>query len=185
MAADVPHRPSPGRLLGLYALSVMEREGPIYGYRLALRIRERTGGAWSPGAGAVYPALASLVRRGWARPEPLRTRRRTYRITAAGRRRLERIRRAMDRRRAAGPDLAMLWAEIRGRGEPGTFLVDRFEVNVERVLDYLSSDRGAVSTRATHRRRVLACLDRAARAVRSMGPAPAATNGPRRRGVGA
>ncbi len=55
------------RLVGLYALATMEREGVVHGYLLSQRISERTDGAWRPGPGAVYPSLSALVERGWAR----------------------------------------------------------------------------------------------------------------------
>jgi DNA-binding PadR family transcriptional regulator len=67
LRAAGPRGPRPGRLLGLYALAVMERDGPIYGYSLADRVAERTDGGWRPGAGAIYPALQVLVTRGMAR----------------------------------------------------------------------------------------------------------------------
>src|SRR5579863_8807351 len=77
--------------LTLYALALMEREGPIHGYRLAARIEERTEGAWRPGPGAVYPALQRLVRRELAR-KTRNGRRQEYTITQNGRELLARIR---------------------------------------------------------------------------------------------
>ena len=66
MAPWPPYGPSlRRRLVGLYALTVMEREGPVHGYGISERIAERTDGAWRPGPGAVYPSLQKLVAGGW------------------------------------------------------------------------------------------------------------------------
>ncbi len=79
--------------MGLYALTLMEREGPLHGYGLSERIAERTEGAWRPGAGSVYPSLRKLVESGLARSKATE-RRRVYSITPQGRALLRRMRRA-------------------------------------------------------------------------------------------
>ena len=89
-------RPTPGSgwrrgFLGHYALHMM-REHPIYAFQLATRIGERTGGAWRPSAGAVYPALRSLVERRLARAH-VEGRKTLYEITPAGQRWLSELRR--------------------------------------------------------------------------------------------
>ncbi len=134
----------PGRILGLYALSVMEAEGSLYGYRLSDRVAERTEGDWRPGAGTVYPALESLTRRKLARVSP-EGRRRVYRITPEGRSVLERIRGNLAWRSAGGPDLSVLWAEIAGADDLGTFLLLRLRRSLDAVEAALgtSSKRGA------------------------------------------
>jgi len=111
----------------------MERDGPVYGYQLAERIAERTEGAWRPGAGAVYPALNSLVKRDLAR----RSRggqRRLYTITPDGRAFLRRIRRDW-MGGGTGPDTSRLWAEISGSGDAGQHLLR----HLHRHLDLAAS----------------------------------------------
>ena len=127
----------PPRLIGLYALATMEREGPIHGYRLSQRIAERTGGAWRPGAGAVYPSLRSLVERGLARKRG-RGRRQEYAITAAGRRALGALRRRAGPSGRGGADLSSLWSEIVGEAEVGRFLVRRLQRSLEAIASYTS-----------------------------------------------
>lgn len=154
MAEPPSRRPSPARVLGLYALSVMEREDHLYGYELAERISERTGGSWKPGPGAVYPALSSLVRRGLARPSA-EGRRRVYRITPEGRELLQGVRRGMLWRARGGPDIGIIWSEIAGRDDPGTFMVERLETQLVRVTEYLSNTPNSRSKVDALRRRVL------------------------------
>ena len=43
----------------LLVLSVL-RDGELYGYEIAQRIRLRSGGAFAPSEGALYPALHAL-----------------------------------------------------------------------------------------------------------------------------
>jgi DNA-binding PadR family transcriptional regulator len=142
--------PRPGRLIALYALSVMDHDGPIYGYSLADRISDRTDGAWRPGAGAVYPALQSLVDRGFAR-SAVEDRRRLFRITPRGRSFLARVRRGWAGSRDTGPDLGILWSEIGGAGDPGQHLLRHLRHHLEGIATYLERDpdmragRGALS----------------------------------------
>ena len=134
-----PRGPQPGRVLGLYALSVMGRDGPVYGYSLAERVSDQTDGAWRPGAGAVYPALQTLVKRGWAR-STMDGRRRVYAITAQGRTHLDRVRREWVARRRSGPDLGMIWSEILGGGDPGEHLLRHLRHHLEGIAAYLERD---------------------------------------------
>jgi DNA-binding PadR family transcriptional regulator len=131
--------PRPGRVLGLYALSVMDRDGPVYGYSLADRISDRTDGAWRPGAGAIYPALQSLVARGFAR-SGREGRRRVYTITARGRKALDQIRGGWIRGPGSGPDLGLLWSEIASAGDPGQHLVRHLHRHLEAIGAYLERD---------------------------------------------
>jgi DNA-binding PadR family transcriptional regulator len=124
----------PPRVIGLYALASMEREGKVYGYQLSQGIAERTGGAWRPGAGAVYPSLRALVERGLARRQGV-GRRREYRITPEGRRLLGVVRRRAAQGGRSGPDPGALWAEIVGAENLGRFLLRR----LERSLDALGA----------------------------------------------
>ncbi len=144
MPTAPPKRPMPGRVLGLYALATMEREGTVYGYALADRIAERTEGAWRPGAGAVYPALQSLVRRGVARTRKDGVRR-VYSITPHGRTVLRRIRARMAGPGPGAPDLSLLWAEIAGASDPGDHLLRRLHRQLELLDDFLGRQPDARS----------------------------------------
>ena len=132
MVTETSSVPMHGRILGLYALSVMEAEGSLYGYRLADRIADRTEGGWRPGAGAVYPALESLTRRNLARVTT-EGRRRVYRITPRGRSVLRQIRRNLSWRTRGAPDLSMLWSEVVGTDDVGTFLLLRLRRSLDAI----------------------------------------------------
>jgi DNA-binding PadR family transcriptional regulator len=66
------------------AILALLREGPRTGYQVMSDIEERSGGAWRPSPGAVYPALAQLADEGLIVGEESGGRR-TYRLTDAGR----------------------------------------------------------------------------------------------------
>ena len=64
-------------------------DGEFYGYEIAQHIRERSGGAFAPSEGSLYPALHRLEADGalsatW-RASDRGPRRRYYRLTARGR----------------------------------------------------------------------------------------------------
>jgi PadR family transcriptional regulator PadR len=71
----------------LLVLSVL-RDGELYGYEIAQRIRERSGGTITPSEGSLYPALHSLESDGALQATWRETgkgpRRRYYRITPSG-----------------------------------------------------------------------------------------------------
>ncbi|MHB8352103.1 MAG: PadR family transcriptional regulator [Thermoplasmata archaeon] len=123
----VPARPVEGfrrRAIGMYALTLMDRDGPLHGYGLSERIGERTEGAWRPGPGAIYPSLRKLVTLGLARSR-LRGRRREYEITPRGRALIVSLRAPHGPIGPAHPDLSGLWAEIMGSPGAEDFLLDR------------------------------------------------------------
>lgn len=72
-------------------------EAPRHGYEIAKRIREHTGGVVSFDVAALYPVLYAMETRGWVEAAweeaPSGRRRRCYRLTANGRRRLQPLRR--------------------------------------------------------------------------------------------
>lgn len=137
MTSPLPRRPQPGRVLWLYALATLDREGSVYGYSLADRIAARTDGAWRPGAGAIYPALRSLVTRG-AASVSTRGARRVYSITAEGRRLLRRIREQMAGPGPGAPDLSLLWAEIAGTSDPGEHMLRHLRRHLDALDAYLA-----------------------------------------------
>jgi DNA-binding PadR family transcriptional regulator len=153
-----PRGPLPGRVLGLYALATMDREGPVHGYLLANRIAERTLGAWRPGAGAIYPALASITERGLAR-SLRRGRRREYTITPRGRRFLAELRRNWGSSTRQGPDLSRLWMEIAGSNDLGQHLMARLRRSLEGLTAQLDSDAATLAGKTLLRDQALAELD--------------------------
>ena len=46
------------------AALLLLRERPMHGYEMILEIRERSGGAWSPSPGAIYPTIQLLTDEG-------------------------------------------------------------------------------------------------------------------------
>ncbi len=81
--------------LDLLLLAIVGAE-PAHGYRIIEQLKQRSGGAFDLPEGTVYPALhrleaSGLLASSWSRDEGRR--RRVYRLTARGRRALERARR--------------------------------------------------------------------------------------------
>jgi DNA-binding PadR family transcriptional regulator len=67
------------------AILALLQEGPRNGYQIMSEIEERSGGAWRPSPGAVYPALQQLADEGLVEAEESGGRR-TFSLTDAGRR---------------------------------------------------------------------------------------------------
>lgn len=79
-----------GHIDGLI-LATVEAEA-LHGYAIMEALAERSGGALEMATGTLYPALRRLEKAGWLSSEWSTVggrRRRTYRLTAAGRRALE------------------------------------------------------------------------------------------------
>jgi DNA-binding PadR family transcriptional regulator len=70
------------------AILALLREGPRNGYQIMSEIEERSGGAWRPSPGAVYPALQQLADEGLIEAEESAGRR-AFSLTDEGRRYLE------------------------------------------------------------------------------------------------
>lgn len=153
----------PGRILSLYALACMEKDGPTYGYSIAQRVRERTEGAWNPGPGTVYPALRTLVRRGLASTQRS-GRRRLYRITPRGRQVLRNIRKGRAER-ASAPDLTVLWAGVvGGPADPAIARIRRVEHALRALTNYLERTPPTAKVDRA-RQRTLALLQRTERRI--------------------
>ena len=162
MVERPPRGPMPGRILGLYALAVMDREGPLHGYALADRISERTRGTWRPGAGAIYPALDSLARRRLAKVAR-EGNRRVYHITPAGRKLLRNVRRQMAWRLRGGLELGFLWSEIGGVADPAEYLLRRLDTHLDAVFEFLARGGEAPSAEERFRREVRSRIEAAGR----------------------
>jgi transcriptional regulator len=67
--------------------------GPLHGYAIAKRIRDWSKGGLEIEDGSLYPALNRMLEKGWVKAEwgitDNNRRARFYRLTAAGRKRLE------------------------------------------------------------------------------------------------
>jgi len=92
---DVP----PGTL-DLMILKTLETMGPLHGYGIARRIEQTSGERLSINYGTIYPALLKLEQEGavaseWGFSEHNR-RAKYYRLTRAGRKRVERETRAWE-----------------------------------------------------------------------------------------
>lgn len=66
------------------AVLALLAEEPMHGYQIIREIEERSGGAWKPSAGSVYPTLQLLADEGLIVAEELRGRK-TYSLTESGR----------------------------------------------------------------------------------------------------
>ncbi|HEY2579096.1 MAG TPA: PadR family transcriptional regulator [Streptosporangiaceae bacterium] len=82
--ASPPRGPKAGRGDVRAAILALLREGPRNGYQIMADIDERSGGAWRPSPGAVYPALSQLSDEGLIVGEESGGRR-TFSLTEAGR----------------------------------------------------------------------------------------------------
>jgi DNA-binding PadR family transcriptional regulator len=70
------------------AILALLQEGPRNGYQIMSDIEERSGGAWRPSPGAVYPALSQLADEGLIVADETGGRR-TFSLTEAGRQYVE------------------------------------------------------------------------------------------------
>jgi DNA-binding PadR family transcriptional regulator len=79
-----PRGPKAGRGDVRAAILALLQEGPLNGYQIMSEIAERSGGAWRPSPGAVYPALSQLADEGLIVGTESAGRR-SYSLTDAGR----------------------------------------------------------------------------------------------------
>ena len=81
-------RKAPGARMGRgdvrQAVLALLREQPMHGYQLIAEIEQRTGGAWRPSPGSVYPTLQLLADEGLVVAEEAGGRK-TYALTEEGR----------------------------------------------------------------------------------------------------
>jgi len=87
-------------------------ERPMHGYEIIKAIEERYHGFYKPSAGAIYPALRALLRKGYLSVSG-EERRKTYRITREGKAYLRSRRKEIEQRfrafeSAVGPQRAAL-----------------------------------------------------------------------------
>lgn len=73
-----------------FVLLALLKDKPSHGYELIRALEERTGGAYRPSAGAVYPTLAMLEDEGFVQAAAVEGGRKAYEITNEGLEALER-----------------------------------------------------------------------------------------------
>lgn len=92
--------PRIGRLLEhgdlRFVILALLQDKPSHGYELIRALEERTGGAYRPSPGVIYPTLSLLEDEGFVVPTGEEGGRKAYQITAAGAEALERNRAAVD-----------------------------------------------------------------------------------------
>jgi DNA-binding PadR family transcriptional regulator len=71
-------------------------EQPRHGYELIKELEDRTGGAYRPSPGVVYPLLAMLEDEGFIRPVEAEGGRKLFEVTEAGKQALEQNRAGVD-----------------------------------------------------------------------------------------
>ena len=84
-----------GRLMGMGsqvrrgdvqpAVIALLKEQPMHGYQIIQELSERSGGAWTPSAGSIYPTLQLLADEGLVTGEEIGGKQ-VFRLTEAGRR---------------------------------------------------------------------------------------------------
>lgn len=99
----------------MIVLTVLQ-ERPMHGYEISTFIEEQSQGFYRPSPGAIYPALRTLLNKGYVRIKS-EERRKIYQITPAGRRLLREKHAQIERgirafKEAIGPERAMLMLEM-------------------------------------------------------------------------
>jgi PadR family transcriptional regulator, regulatory protein PadR len=88
----MPESSIPPGTLVMIVLRVLHA-GPLHGYAIAQRIHQISGEMLQVEEGSLYPALQRILLKGWAKAEwtmsDTNRRVRVYRLTTAGRKRLE------------------------------------------------------------------------------------------------
>lgn len=79
-----------------YVVLALLAEQPRHGYELIKELEERTGGAYRPSAGVIYPTLAMLEDEGLVRPAGGEVGRKLYEPTDAGKAEVEQNRNHVD-----------------------------------------------------------------------------------------
>ena len=97
MATNLKVSPQVKRGSAELAILALLTEAPLHGYEIAKRIERRTAGVLRFDVASLYPVLYGMESRGWVKGRWEQAangrRRRYYRLTAEGRRRLQPLRR--------------------------------------------------------------------------------------------
>jgi len=132
------------------------REGPRHGYDLIKELGERSGGRYTPSAGAVYPTLQLLEDQGLVRSEAA-DQKRVYAITEAGRQYLA----------AHEAELQSIWTRLRG-DRPGPELRLLFEEIADLMSLLIRARARGLHRDAEKVRRVREVFERARREIRQI-----------------
>ena len=91
---DTANQPIPPGTLDMLILTTLARHGRLHGFEIASAIEQRSEEVLRVEEGSLYPALQRLMLQGWIEGEWAKTeenrRARYYRVTAAGRKHLDR-----------------------------------------------------------------------------------------------
>jgi transcriptional regulator len=93
-SARIEREPIPPGTLEMLILSIVARDGERHGFEIAEAIQRGSGDVLRVEEGSLYPALQRMLMKGWITGTWAKTaenrRARYYRVTATGRRQLER-----------------------------------------------------------------------------------------------
>ncbi|HEY8573672.1 PadR family transcriptional regulator [Phenylobacterium sp.] len=135
-------------------LALLEQQ-PRHGYELIKALEERTGGAYRPSAGVIYPTLALLEDEGFARPAGGDTGRKLYEITDQGRE-------ALDKNRTAVEAVFARMEEAASSSEASRPRIERAMANLSMALRHRLGGRAATPEEID---RIVAMIDDTAAAV--------------------
>lgn len=141
-----PHG-APRGLLHFYALLSIARK-PMRGYDLIKEIEIKTGGAWRPGPGAVYPVLRKLVDQGYiAAQKKARSgqSRLLYGITPAGLENIANAKRMMKSSTERWSLMRQLFVDLMEPDDLVRFVLNSLELQIELVHMLVESDRSCLS----------------------------------------
>ena len=137
---------APRGLLFFYSLLSIGKK-PMTGYDLMREIEEKTGGAWRPGPGAVYPTLRRLARQGYVkartRPEAGRTQV-TYEITSEGLSNIALSKKAMESSGERMRMMSSLFVDLMEPDDLVRFATNSFEAQSGLVRSMTESERSGL-----------------------------------------
>jgi DNA-binding PadR family transcriptional regulator len=138
---------APRGLLFFYALLSIGRK-PMTGYDLMREVEDKTGGAWRPGPGAVYPTLKKLARRGYVKDRkksgegPTQV---SYEITPAGLRSIVKAKRAMESSGERMRMMSSLFIDLMEPDDLVKFALSSFELQAGLVRTIVESEKSRLS----------------------------------------
>jgi len=127
-------------LLRIYILHLIAAK-PRHGYEIIQDIQAKTEGAWSPGAGSIYPILKKLVSEGLIEAETPGAvdDRHVYRITPKGERQVTHIKEVMGRFGQKWSAMRSLIMELMGPENSETFVIDGSRRQFEFTREFVKS----------------------------------------------
>lgn len=136
---------APRGILAYYILHRISLK-PAHGYELLQEIESKTEGAWSPGAGSIYPLLKKLVSQGYIKPEAAKRRfgfeYRAYHVTPKGLRYLSEIREHFAEVGLKWGAMRKIFIDFLGPEQAEKFLVDGSKVQFQMWEEMLESSLG-------------------------------------------